>query len=149
MTFLLFIQSSLASQPSGIKELVNNYQYALEVEWDQKDEAFLAQQEQLLNDGLFDLMEKGQSPQYLLEEVLKDIPDKQFKNDVTQALLMSAQQELSAQELQEMILASAFKNQKQGTSWSPLVIGLVGVGVALIVARLAVEIYFHEWGKRL
>lgn len=149
VTLMLFSQASFAAHPQGLKELIDNYQYSIEVEWDQKDPAFLEQQNQMLTEGIKSLVAQGQNPRELLEEVLADIPNEQFKADVRAGLAVAAREQLAPEQLNEMILMAAANTHAQGAAWS--VWAKIGVGVVatIVVARIALEIYFYEWGKRL
>ena len=141
-------QNTFAQGITPVRELLDNYTYAMEVEWDQKDEVFKKQQEEIIIQGIQNLLNQGISSQKLLEEVLKTVPDNKFKTDVLNNLSIANQKNMHPEELQSLLMQSAAAARMEGAQWSPVVKVVIGVAVTLLVARIALEIYFHEWEKR-
>jgi CRISPR/Cas system Type II protein with McrA/HNH and RuvC-like nuclease domain len=151
MSFILVLLISHHSFAQGItpvKDLLDNYTFAMEVEWDQTDKDFQKNQEELMLQGIRDLIQQGVSSQELLKEVLQAIPDKRFKSDIMNHLTLANQTNMHPEELQTLLLQSAQEARMQWAQWSPVVKVVLGVAITLLVARIALEIYFHEWEKR-
>lgn len=116
-----------------LEKALDDYHYALSVEWDQQDQAFYDAQTKDFYSKLASLIKAGLSQ----EEVLTVIGKKVNNPKLVEALKLKAalmSKASSAEELAKMVKESTSDMYSQGASWNgqaivPVVIGLLVVGV--------------------
>lgn len=141
--FLLFSSSSHAS--SGFKELIQQYQYAITVEWDQQDKEFLKEEETKLMKGIKELLQNGQSPDQYINDVLTLIPDLQRRQDIESALKLYGDSKLSKEQLMFFLNQHASSIGQQGSSWSTTGKILLGIVITYAVLKVIMfTIYFWD-----
>lgn len=116
-----------------LEKALDDYHYALSVEWDQQDQAFYDAQTKDFYSKMASLIQSGLSQ----EEVLTVIGKKVNNPKLVEALKLKAalmSKATSAEELAKMVKESTSDMYSQGASWNgqaivPVVIGLLVVGV--------------------
>ena len=143
LTLLLTTQTCIAAP--GLTELVREYQFAMSVEWDQRDEGFKTEQQQKLLKGIDHLAADGVTTQHLLSESLALIPDLAKRKDVAEAMGLYRAGQLSQEQLQGFLEENLENMQAPGVSWSPLTNVIVGVVVGYAVLKaLMLVIYYWD-----
>ena len=94
ISLFIFMQAGHAS--TGVKDLLDEYHYAVTVEWDQKDETFIKAQEDKLLIGLENALATSVNPENVVKEILAQIPDQKLKADITQAFTLFKKDEINA-----------------------------------------------------
>jgi uncharacterized protein YPO0396 len=142
---LLFSSQSFAA--TTLKEVLQNYTYSMEVEWDQVN---LAQKEAINNEfqaSLENLFEQ-QSPEALMKEALSSIQDPALKNEVQMKIDALKENRISPEEVTASLVQVYEKSQTQGANWSAIGTFAVGAVGVLAVAYLSLRIYMYFWGKK-
>ncbi len=143
LIFALLSQASFAATRS-FAELVHNYRYAVIVEWDQADPAFLQTAEKEFQQGIVKLLEDGASPQDLLEESLLLIPNATLKRELTEGVGHYQSGNFSEKELLDFVLQNISSMESQGSSWSPVAkvaLGIIG-GYAIFKILMLTILYW-------
>jgi hypothetical protein len=130
----MICETSLAK--TGIKSSIQNFQYAVTVEWDQKDHSFLKYQEDLLKKEIEELLKAGESPKVIMEELVSLIPDQRLQRDILEASSLYQKKEIEREELEAFLQMHLEDLQTRGPSWSPVVKFIVGLGIFYIVFNL-------------
>lgn len=132
-----------------IKELersMDDFHYALSVEWDQKDQAFYDAQTKKFFEKMNDLIVNGGLSQ---EEILRLVEAKSKNKNAIEALKLKLSllpKNLSTQELANIVKENAKDFYSEGASWNGEVVFSVVLGI-VIIGVLAYSIYWdatHE-----
>lgn len=119
---------------SHLEAVMDDFQYAMAVEWDQKDIKFQAAQTKKLIAGL---EASGASTEELLALVEKKVPNKKMVEAIK--LKLSLKNISSEQEIAQVVAESSKDFGVKGASWNGDVVS--NVGVVLVVAVLAYAVY--------
>lgn len=123
-----------AATHNGMKAAFDDLNYALSVEWDQKDKAFYSAQMDKFKDNLTALQKQGVSNQELIEFALAQVKDEKVAKDLRTAFTMISINKMSSLEAQEYVTAVMNKSYNQGASF----IGSVILTTFFLVAIVAV-----------
>lgn len=123
---------------------LDEYQYSITVEWDQKDQAFMSVQTEAFYGAMASLMDKGLTS----EEIMKVVSKK--SNNVKEIEAMKLRMQLlaknsnSSTDLAQAVAASSKNLYSNGASWEGSAT-LITVGiVAIIGAAVAYSIWFDS-----
>lgn len=119
---------------SNLEDVFNEYQYALTVEWDQKDKSFMENETQKFYSNLKEL---NVSSEELMNFVETKIPDSQKLND----LKMQASVASSTEELVEILSHNQATLYRQGANWNGRTV-LVGAAIVGVSALFIYSVYF-------
>lgn len=141
LTFNVMAASGTVSE---LEKALDEYQYSLTVEWDQKDSAFMTARTEAFYASLSDLMNKGLTQ----EEVLSVVSKKSKNPKEIEALKLKmeslAVKSSTASELAQAITANSKGMYSTGASWEGSAI-LISVGiVAVIGAAIAYSVWFDK-----
>ncbi|MFL5784522.1 MAG: hypothetical protein ACJ76H_07940 [Bacteriovoracaceae bacterium] len=143
---LCFSVNVMAASTSGLERAMDDYQYALTVEWDQKDQAVY----QAKTDAFFAEMAKMIADEGLTKEQILSVAEKKMQNKAQlEALKLKLQLAGKASNSQELagILQSSVKDMySRGASWNGDVLPMVGIGL-LVAAVIGYAVWFsatHE-----
>lgn len=131
----LFSQSSYAATKS-FTTLVQSYQYAVLVEWDQADPKFLQDAEDEFRQGVVQLLSEGASPQELLGESLSLIPNATLRQELGQGVELYQGGDFNPKELLDFTTDHISQMEAQGSSWSPAVKIAAGIVGGYVVFKL-------------
>lgn len=129
-------QAQIVSHQS-LKDLVDQLQFSLTVEWDQKDLNFRNEKLKAFNEGLANLRKQGLTDRELLDFIKSEVKDQKVSKDIDELYSMLLKKNVSSQLLESKFLDLAKKTQNRGASWSiedlPLA-GQIGVFVGTLAA---------------
>lgn len=135
------VQAHAAGQ-TGLKAAFDELNYALNVEWDQKDKAFFDAQKEKFSAVVADLRANGLSNSELIDFVTSEIKDEKFARDVKATLNLISINNMSSSQAAEYMSEMMKNAYSQGANWNGGVsLLLLGAGVLLIVAAAAVGGY--------
>lgn len=137
LSFIFLTGNSFAA--TGFKELIQEYQYEVTVEWDQQDKEFIKNAEDKMISGVEALLKSGASPEDLMNEALTLIPDEKLKADLKVTL-----KNYSKDQLISFLDQNADRMALQGSSWSTVGKILVGVVVTYAVLKLLMIIIIYS-----
>lgn len=139
LTFNVMAASGTVTE---LEKALDEYQYSLTVEWDQKDNAFVTARTEAFYAALSDLMNKG-----LTKEDVMNVVSKKSKNDKEVEALKVRMEAVanganSSQELAEAITMKSNQLYSSGASWEGAAV-VISVGiVAILGAAIAYSIWF-------
>ncbi len=106
------------AQGSALKLALDELNYSLSVEWDQKDPAFQAQQIKKFRAKILELKKNGATAEQLLSEAQGMIADRSLRDQVTSAAALLNPHKLSDDQLLNAILDTRTQAEIRGASWS-------------------------------
>jgi hypothetical protein len=135
---LAFMTTASASHigAHAIKATLDEFNFAITVEWDQKDQSFYQAQVAKLQRELSDLRDQGVTNAEIIDVAVSTVKDQKLAQEMKAILNVVEVNKLSAEQAQSMVLEAAKKSSAQGASWSGdawLWIGPI-IAVALIIA---------------
>jgi hypothetical protein len=131
LTLVIFSIQAHAATGNGLKAVIDEFNYSLSVEWDQKDQSFLNAQSEKLTRELQRLQQSGISNQELMNQVLLEIKDQNLAREIQTTFSMVSLNAMSAKEAQEHIKTAVSKSYATGASWNGS--AFVGVVAALVL----------------
>ncbi|MGE3610324.1 MAG: hypothetical protein AB7I27_12100 [Bacteriovoracaceae bacterium] len=141
LSFNVLADSHLVQE---LEAQIDNYQYAMTVEWDQKDKVFYQQKNESFYNNLASLMDRGLTKEELAKAFENKIQNKKMLEALK--LKISLYQNLKTDDLIQIIQDSSKDLYQDGASWNGTT--AVGIGIsALLVGFLAYQIWFdatHE-----
>lgn len=144
LSFCFMVNSfSAMARGENLKELMDDYEYALTVEWDQKDKKFfddqtarfLNQMENMLKDGSLSKVE-------ILEVINQEVLQAPIKRDLVEKINLLNQ--ASPAEMAKIISENATSLYLRGSSWAPSAGMVFGVGVGIVVVLGLIGIALTE-----
>ncbi len=117
MTLVLFFQQT-AFAGSGLSEALDELQFALTVEWDQKDQNFYDRSIQKFQDKLSLLEAQGQDRTKMFEEVISKVKSESFRSDMRLMTNLVATKIMSEKDAMNFIQDSVKKTYSSGASWN-------------------------------
>jgi hypothetical protein len=148
MCFFIFNLVSLqlvqASSKQGLKQIIDEFNYAVNVEWDQQDQAFIHDRKEEFVEAVAQLKASGYSTQDLITE-LKLVFNKESSKDRFELLVAKFEAGvLNEQDMFTESKAIVIADSANGTSWLPpgrdvlMFIGPIVVFVAIVAVIWAI-----------
>lgn len=138
---LAFVTSASASTvgPQAVQSVIQEFNYSISVEWDQKDPAFYKAQVEKLKSELAALQADGVPMSDIIAASVSSIKDAKLAADMKAALEVVQAGKLGIEEAQAMVFEAARNSNSRGASWSSDVYMFIGpiIGIALVLALLA------------
>lgn len=110
--------------------------YALNVEWDQKDSSFFDATVANFEKEVENLQAQGLTNQELIDYTLNNIKDKKMQKDIIEISKIISDSNMTSEEAREFVLSKIDQTYAQGTSWSGARLGLkvaFFIGALLII----------------
>lgn len=143
---LCFSVNTFAASTAGLERAMDEYQFALTVEWDQKDQVIY----QAKTDAFFAEMAKLIVSEGLSKEEILSVADKKMKNkaqlEALKLKLTLAGKANSSAELGKVLQGSVKDMYSSGASWNGEALMPIGLGL-LVAAVIGYAVWFsatHE-----
>ena len=133
----IFTVQAHASTNDGLKAAFDELNYALTVEWDQKDKDFHADQMRKFTATIRDLQSKGLTNAQLVDFAKSQVKNAQVAKDLETALNMIQINKMSPSEANKYILDTMKKSYSAGASWNGEVFIYLAVGVLIVALAVA------------
>lgn len=133
----------LASSPVGasthaatLRQAMNDFNYAVNVEWDQQDPAFYEAQMDRFQSVMGQLSAQGMTQVEMLNEAKSMVKDARTAAELEVTLQLIESRNLSSAETKKLVMDMMKSSHSRGASWSGSAMISVGVlvGVILLVA---------------
>ncbi len=134
-----------ADAGKGLKEAFDEMDYALNVEWDQKDIFFQELAAAKFQDKVNSLMAQGLSKKDLLTLIRDNFKNESFAIDLEKTLNLISISHLTSKERANLIADILKKDQANGSSWNGEAV-IPAIGLLLVVAILiaSVAVFNHS-----
>lgn len=132
LSFFILSTQVQAGTNGSLKLAFDELNFALTVEWDQKDKAFYRKQVSEFQSKINVLRAEGLTNQELLDFLVANIHDKAAANDLKQIYEMASAQKLSPEEIEGMTRELVNRHYARGADWIGTVL-LIGAGAIVLV----------------
>lgn len=123
-----------AATGDGLKNAIDELQYNLTVEWDQKDREFYKQSVTEFAHELDKLQEAGMTYEEMMSFAKSQVQSKTFSQDIDQLLMVISMNQLSGTEARELLNETISKHYVSGAAWSDEVSSVVfGLSAVLLL----------------
>lgn len=140
--FTLFIAMAIftvqahASAQDGLKKAFDEMNYALTVEWDQKDQSFYETELKKFTSVIRDLKKTGLSNEEMIEFAKSQVKDARVAKDLETAFSVITVNKMNSEEASKYMMDSMKRAYSDGASWSGgvtlyLVVGLLVLALAV------------------
>ena len=143
LCFCLTFNVMAASGTVGeLEKALDEYQYSLTVEWDQKDASFMTEKTEAFYHTLAQLMDKGLTQKEVMDLVAKKSKNPKELEALTIKMKMLAHNASSSTELAQVMTENSKGFYSTGASWEGYyIVGAVGAGL-VIAALIGYSIWF-------
>lgn len=138
MVLSIFTVQAHASTQDGLKAAFDELNFALTVEWDQKDKSFHESQMKKFAETVRELQEKGLTNAQMIEFAKSQVKDKKLAKDLETAFNMIQINKMSSAEANKYILETVKNSYSTGASWSGEVFVYIAVGVLVVALAVAI-----------
>lgn len=148
LSFFL-LSTSFSSAPgalAGIREAISELNYALTVEWDQKDASIRQQQIDRFHSRIAELELKGISRSTILKEAIQGLPKSKARTDMLSFLDQVDTDVFGPQDFQKVLSEIAEKSKTSGASWNGS-IDIATLAPVLVIAGIVVVILLATSNK--
>ncbi|MCM2349163.1 MAG: hypothetical protein NDI69_04025 [Bacteriovoracaceae bacterium] len=139
MVFSIFTVQAHATSQSGLKQAFDELNYALTVEWNQKDKDFHNEQMKKFYGTLRDLQTKGLTNAELLDFIKTEVKDEKVARDVETAFNMIQINKMSSDEASNYMIETMRKSYSAGASFNGEIFLYLGIGLLIVVAAVALS----------
>lgn len=140
---LTFNVMATSGTTEALENALNDYQYSLTVEWDQKDSTFMAEKTEAFYKTLSLLMEKGLTQKEITDLVAKKSTNPKELEALTLKLKLLAQNSSSSSDLAQVITENSQKFYATGASWEGYYYTTAGI-FAVVAALVAYSIWYES-----
>ncbi len=136
MVMAIFTVQAHATTQNGLKAAFDEMNYALTVEWDQKDQSFYENQLKSFTATVRELQKSGLTNAQMIEFAKTQVKDAKVAKDLETAFSMITINKMSSEEASRYMMESMKRSYSNGASWNGDV--LVYLAVGLLIVALAV-----------
>ena len=140
----LFMTQSFAATNAPLKEVFDDLNYSLNVEWDQKDRNFYNQKMDSFIKQIKGLRDQGLTNQELIDYTVSQIKDKKLADDVRTGLSMVSINSMNSEEAHEYVSRLMTETYSSGASWSGQ--GVVAGAVLAVVFIAVASVLTYQYG---
>ena len=138
MVLSIFTTQANASTNDGLKAAFDDLNFALTVEWDQKDKVFHETEMKKFTASVRDLQSKGLTNAQLIDFAKSEVKNAQVAKDLETALNMIQINKMSSAEANKYILDTMKKSYSAGASWNGEVFVYLAVGGLIVALAVAI-----------
>lgn len=135
----IFSVSAMANTNNGLKEAFEEFNYAVNVEWDQKDASFLEAKKLELTQAIDALEAEGMTRAELITFAKSQIKDAALAKSLDTVLNAVSTNAMSVEQAQEIMIKSMEKSQSSGANWNGAIIITPGVLILILVVIILVD----------
>jgi hypothetical protein len=126
-----------------LERALDEYQYALTIEWDQKDSTFMTEKTEAFYKTLAALMDKGLTQTEIMDLVAKKSSHPKELEALTLKMKMLAETSSSSAELAQVITENSKNFYATGASWEGYYYATAGIFV-VVAALVGYSIWFES-----
>lgn len=139
LAFSVFSAQAQVASHQDLKSVVDEFQFALTVEWDQKDKSFYDAQTRKFQKSIESLQAQGMSDLELLDYLKSTIKDQRVSKDLDQLYQQVSLGKTPRSEVQKLVKETLSQTYQQGANWNGN--GTATVAIAAVVIIVAVLIF--------
>ncbi|MBA2403612.1 MAG: hypothetical protein H0V66_02490 [Bdellovibrionales bacterium] len=139
----LFSFQALAGSHDGLKAAFDEFNYAVTVEWDQKDASVYSEHMNVLKETILQLQEQGLTNQELINFGISHVSDAKLKSEASEVLNLIASEKLTESEALDLLHSSQDSFYSRGASWT----GTTTIIAASVIIIIGVAIVAQQINK--
>lgn len=143
MVAAIFVVNANAASQKGLKAAFDELNYALTVEWDQKDKDFYSTQMKKFMSVVSELQSQGMTNAQLIEFVKSEAKDEKVAKDLETAFNMVQINKMSSAEATKYMVDTMKKSYSSGASWNGEVLIYAAIGLLIVAAAIAIASGSH------
>ncbi len=132
MVVAIFTVQAQAASQNGLKAAFDEMNYALTVEWDQKDQSFYEAQIKNFISVVRGFQKAGMTNSQMIDFAKSEIKDAKVAKDLETAFSMITINKMSSEEASEYMISSMKRAYSNGASWNGDVVIIFAVAIAII-----------------
>lgn len=137
-SFLLLISTTVeAASISALKAIVDEFNYAVTVEWDQQDKKFYEMEVQKFKQALRELENNGLTREEMAEFLVIEMNDERLAQEIRSSMALVDNNKLEAELAHRQLIENIKQTYEQGASWRGEYTITI-IGGALLVVSLAI-----------
>jgi len=133
---LAFSLSSFAG--TGVKSIIDDLTYSLNVEWDQEDQRFYNEQIDLYTQRMADLRAQGLSQEELMNSVMATVKNEEARREVREVLQIISVEKLTDAQALNILTSLRQKTYGEGASWNGNVVVKTAIITAIVIGTAVV-----------
>lgn len=141
LSFFIFTAQASASTNGSLKLAFDELNFALTVEWDQKDKAFYQKEVSEFQAKINVLRAEGLTNQELLDFLMANIKDKAAAADLKQFYEVASAQKLTPIEIESMTRELVNRHYARGADWIGTVLLIGAAAIVLVVGITALMLW--------
>lgn len=138
MVFALFTVQAHATAQNGLKAAFDEMNYALTVEWDQKDQSFYEKQLKQFTGKVRELQKQGLTNQQMIDFAKSQVKDAKAAKDLETAFSMITINKMTSEEASLYMMETMKRSYSNGASWAGD--ALIYLAAGLLIVALAVGV---------
>jgi len=138
MVFAIFAVQANATAHEGLRAAFDEMNFAITVEWDQKDKNFYEAQLKKFTTTVRELQKKGLTNAEMIEFAKSHVKDAKVAKDLDTAFSMITINKMNSEEASKYVIDSMKRAYSSGASWTGS--GVLYVAAALLLVALAVGV---------
>ena len=120
------------AQNATLDQAIQNLQFALTVEWDQKDSNFRNEVMKQFQIEVTKLEKSGMTREQILTELKTKVLDSRTAADLDKVIQLSKDQKVSKEEIRKIVTSNIERSQRTGASWQGDSAGTVIAAVVIV-----------------
>lgn len=130
---IFFTNSVMASSQEGLKTLFDEYNYSLNVEWDQHDQNFLYKKNEELSNGISDLISAGMTYEDIIVFVKSQLHNDKQIQELDYVLNAVEIGKMTSSEAVDFFNRAMKDSQRSGANWNASPINTVFIALLVMV----------------
>lgn len=145
LSIIIFTTNTYAVSGEGLQEALNELQYSLTVEWDQKDKSFYDQQMTKFNSKIKELQGQGLSNADMMSFIITNTKSEALRKELSNLMLLVKINKLSQEEALTLVKEKMNETQAKGASWN----GSTYDRVAMVLVAALVTVFVVAYAQCL
>lgn len=139
LAFSIFTVSAMANTHDGLKAAFDEFNYAVTVEWDQKDMSFLEAKKFELTQEITALENQGMTRHELITFVKSQLKDANLVQSLDSVLEAVSLNKMTPQDAQDFMIQAMSKTPATGANWNGVII-LTPIGLLILVLVIIIVV---------
>lgn len=144
LSISLLSTQAMAATHEGIKDIYDDLNYSLTVEWDQKDKVFYADKIAQFQNKLLELKNQGIQNEEILSFALDTAKDEKLVHDIREAISVLGDGNIANLEGKEIINSISGKFYSSGASWNGRTTVVASAATVVLVVAIILATDFNS-----
>ncbi len=137
LAFTIFTASAMASTNDGLKKAFDEFNYSVQVEWDQKDPSFMEAKKLELMQTIAGFEAEGMTRAELIGFAKSQLKDATLIKSLDSVLEAVSMNTMTSQEAQNIMIRAINNSQSQGANWNGIIV-VTPVGLLILILIIVI-----------